>query len=205
MWMTIKKQHYSLKGFPVTGENYRRFSSYWWKEKLNPDNYYRAIKYFCQRGWRGYADCDFWDANSYLESNILGVMTELKKYKHGYPFGLCTCKKDEYGGCEIPEGGECDGSKVWDSIVDEIIDGLHASRELVLEETQPPSVHPHLGEPFEFEEVEGSDGKLMRLKPTPDGSPRFVPEEYDKWADPLKKKRKRAMLLLVKHWDSLWD
>ena len=198
----MKKQHYSLGLFPLSDNAYSIKYWNWWKHWINPKNYYRTIKYFCQRGYRGYADCDSWDADSYMEAVMLSLLTRLQTTKHGYPSGLCTCKKQgdaDDNWCENTV--DCDGSEVWNSILQEIIDGLEASKELSNEETVLPGTYSD--EPFEFEDVPGSNGLLRRIKET--GVARFNNDLYEQWAEPLRKKEKRAMLLLCKHWGSFWD
>ncbi len=50
------------------------------------------IKWFFQRGKRGWADCDLWALDDYLAGWLPNALTELRKYQHGYPSEL-TFKK----------------------------------------------------------------------------------------------------------------
>ena len=43
----------------------------------------RNIKWFIQRGRRGYADCDTWNLDVHLAEVIVGALSELKEYYHG--------------------------------------------------------------------------------------------------------------------------
>jgi len=70
----------------------------------------RRIKYFCQRGKRGWADCDWWGMDYYLVSIILPMLKELKAKTHGYP----GCK-----GAKTPEE--------WDKKLDEMIEAFEAA------------------------------------------------------------------------------
>jgi hypothetical protein len=194
----MKKKHYTLNLYPLpfTSNPYRKFCWPWWKEYINLKNYYRAVKYFCQRGYRGYADCDSWDADSYLESVILGVIKNLKENSHGYPMSMADYKMDE----ELPEGVEDMGYEKWKAVLQEIISGLEASNELRNEDTVLPGTYSD--EPIEFEDIPDKPG-FTKLKET--DIPRFNKDLYEQWAEPLRKKKKRAMLLLCKHWGSFWD
>jgi hypothetical protein len=192
----MKHSHYTLRGFPVTGKHYCSFCLSWWKHYFNPVTYFKAIKYFCQRGWRGYASCDYWDADSYFENVMLGVIKDLREHAHGYPESMA-----DYGpGEDVPEGVEDTGFERWKAVLTEIIEGLEASQELRAETTVPKGVYSD--EPFEWEPVEDNPD-LMRLKET--DTPRFNKELWEQWADPLRKKQRRAMHLLAKHWGSFWD
>lgn len=47
----------------------------------------RRVKWFCQRGWRGWAECDTWDFADYLAVIIRDGLKQLAKDSHGYPGG----------------------------------------------------------------------------------------------------------------------
>jgi hypothetical protein len=49
--------------------------------------YYR-IKWFIQRGYRGYADCDVWSLEWYLAGWMPEALDRLASIKHGHPFGM---------------------------------------------------------------------------------------------------------------------
>lgn len=53
--------------------------------------YYR-VKWFIQRGYRGYADCDVWNMNSWLCRVMIPMLEELDRNAHGYPIGLTPGK-----------------------------------------------------------------------------------------------------------------
>jgi hypothetical protein len=57
-------------------------------------NAWRRSKWFLQRGWRGYADCDTWDLHGYLTGWLPGALTRLKyDNRFGYPVGFkCRCE-----------------------------------------------------------------------------------------------------------------
>lgn len=60
----------------------------WWKAKRvweAPFNFRREIKWFIQRGRRGYADCDWWDFDTYLSDMIPKALKAFVKEGIGYP------------------------------------------------------------------------------------------------------------------------
>lgn len=168
----------------------------WWGHYLNPMTYWRWLKRFCQRGFYGYAECDYWSASGYLEEVILGVIRDLRANVHGFP-----CVLARYGpGEEQGDGPAEDGFERWTAILDEIIEGLEAARELEFEETVPEGVYSK--GPWHFETCEDNP-MLSRL--VDESGHRFNRELYEEWQKPLLAKRKRAMLLLCKYWENLWD
>jgi len=52
----------------------------------------REVKWFIQRGKRGWADCDTWDFGTYLASVIAHGTEHLAKYVHGHP---CSSPEDK--------------------------------------------------------------------------------------------------------------
>src|SRR3990167_4476436 len=58
------------------------------EEWLNPKEYYRKIKFFIQRGIRGWAECDAWDWYSYNAKVNCEVLKWLKEHKHGHPVAM---------------------------------------------------------------------------------------------------------------------
>ena len=50
-----------------------------------PIDAYREIKWFIQRGKRGYADCDVWGFDYYLSNIIVNGIKDLKEQVHGVP------------------------------------------------------------------------------------------------------------------------
>lgn len=48
----------------------------------------REIKWFFQRGIRGYADCDCWAIDEYFDRVIIPMIKSLKEGKNGYPINM---------------------------------------------------------------------------------------------------------------------
>lgn len=82
----------------------------WWPiERIIewPQDRIREIKWFIQRGRRGWADEDLWSLNYYLSDWMPNALEQLKKTKNSYP-GNLTVKK-------------------WNKILDQMIEGFEAS------------------------------------------------------------------------------
>jgi len=62
------------------------------------------VKWFVQRGRRGWADCDLWNMDNHLGKVISEMLKELKRIQHGYPAYL---EEEE-----------------WDEILDSMIKGF---------------------------------------------------------------------------------
>lgn len=46
------------------------------------------IKWFIQRGKRGYSDCDIFDVSDWFIQVIVPMLKQLKETKHGYPWDM---------------------------------------------------------------------------------------------------------------------
>ena len=79
---------------------------------------FRRIKYFIQRGMRGYSDEDLWDFDGYLSTIIAPAVRHLSKNSHGCPSDLFD--KDK-------KNDECHR---WKEILEEIAQGFDAARAL---------------------------------------------------------------------------
>jgi hypothetical protein len=71
----------------------------------------KEIKWFCQRGRRGYSDCDVWSFDWYLAEVISKGCKQLAKEKHGYPYGLTE--------------------EEWDVIINKISDGFEEYMKII--------------------------------------------------------------------------
>ena len=197
--------HFSLHLYPLRGSGYRAFVGcrpVWafWGHWINPLTYYRAVKYFCQRGYRGYADCDHWAMDSYLEQVMIGLLTDLKKYAHGFPDSLSEHDPQSRAIVDSERIEDYPGFIKWQAILSEIIEGLEASQELKNELTVPKGTYSE--EPICWERVEGKEG-FWQMKET--DTPRFNKELHDQWSLPLKLKCLKAKALLARYWGSFWD
>lgn len=86
---------------------------YWCYRNLNLMDWYREIKYFLQRIFRGYSDRDLWGMNTYLGNHILKNLKAFRSMKRfGYP--ACFYKEESTHG---------DAEKKWNKILNEMIEG----------------------------------------------------------------------------------
>jgi len=77
---------------------------------------YLEIKWFIQRGKRGYADCDVWDFDSYLSDVIVKGLIELKENVHGVPCRFAS-KDGKYVDLEA-----------WKSTIQKMINTFHTAQ-----------------------------------------------------------------------------
>lgn len=93
----------------------RQFLSYRWSYYLKHPldlifEWGRWIKWFFQRGWRGWADCDGWNIDGYLLSWLPDAIEQMAKYKTGHP-------------CE-------ETTESWQEKLDKMVDGFRAAQTL---------------------------------------------------------------------------
>jgi hypothetical protein len=74
-----------LKKYGLFGWNYCYLLMHPWK--IAEEAYYH-IKWFIQRGYRGYADCDVWSLDSYLAGWMPAALLKLQMNKLGHPCGM---------------------------------------------------------------------------------------------------------------------
>lgn len=77
-----------------------------------PKDIYNNIKWFIQRGQRGYAECDVWEFDVYLSETITNGLKDLKSQLHGFPCNFIS--KDE-----------------WKSVLDEIIWTFEVAQKII--------------------------------------------------------------------------
>ncbi len=83
---------------------------------LAPLDWPREIKYFIQRGRRGYADCDIWSIDGYLQSWLPQALRQLAKTTHACP--------PELWDDDAPEGEDM---KRWIEVLNDMANKLEAS------------------------------------------------------------------------------
>jgi hypothetical protein len=72
----------------------------------------RMIRWFWQRGRRGYSDRDVWEFHYHISDVVYHGLLQLKKYKHGYP------------ATPEPDTDKWDyNEKRWDDILDKMVAG----------------------------------------------------------------------------------
>jgi hypothetical protein len=79
-------------------------------------DFFRDIKWFFQRGARGYSDSDVWNFDCYLSDVIYNGLKQLKEIKHGFPCGY----KENWKKAE----------RNWDRDLQIMIDGFKSANEI---------------------------------------------------------------------------
>jgi hypothetical protein len=71
---------------PIGGDyNYAYYFIHPWKLI---EDWYDQAKWFIQRGYRGYADCDVWSIDWYLTKWMPRALRTLRDSKYGHPCGM---------------------------------------------------------------------------------------------------------------------
>ena len=86
---------------------YRPFTLYWFRHWLQPRTYWRPFLWLYQRATRGWADCDTWSLDHYLDEVLAEAIEHLRKHNHGYPPELTEQK--------------------WDTILAQMVEGFKAN------------------------------------------------------------------------------
>lgn len=76
------------------------------------------LKWFYQRGSRGYADCDVWSIDAYIVHWLPAALRQLKKENHGHPTSVCN--EDIDWTTHI----DCKGEERWEALLEEMASGL---------------------------------------------------------------------------------
>jgi len=107
---------------------------------------FREIKWFIQRGKRGYADSDLWSLDYYLSGWLPDALRELKKIQNGYPASLTR--------------------KEWDKILDEMIEGFEIANgqdDIYCIEANGKPILAHGGNINKYKKLEKKRIKKMEL------------------------------------------
>ncbi len=149
-----------------------------WKIRNIPYNLH-WFKWWYQRAKRGYADCDIWSLDGYLNSWLPKALRHLKETSHGHP-------------------GNVQGFKTWQNILERIALGFEASSRIANTENWV------LNEGQEMYSVPTNDPCLSEIK----FKNNWTPEQI-KYFRELDKKDyrifKQGMTLFSKYYMNLWD
>lgn len=141
----------------------------------------RNIKYFFQRGFRGYSDCDLWGTWDYLGPLILNMLVDLKRIKHGTP-----ATEDPITGKFSDDPDKDYDEKRWDDILDKMIRGF-----AIIAKIQNGELEIGIGM--------GDEQKVeMNEQWKKEGWGRFTTKEEEEQIQ-------ESFRLLGRHFFSLWD
>lgn len=128
LMMRFKHSKNPLKIYGLFGYNYWHLITH--PHKIITESYYN-IKWFIQRGYRGYADCDAWSIGDYLNSWLPNAIAELKKSKHGTPAIMLTeVFGEDYKVIEPPQEDWDKCHARWQEIMSQMIQAFKAQKTL---------------------------------------------------------------------------
>lgn len=99
--------------YPVTG--------IWYKVQ---DFFRMEIKFFVQRGLRGYSDRDVWSINWFLADILPPMLRQLKDTKHGTPIEFCEFNEDN------DVTNEETAQSQWESLLTELAEGFELAQKM---------------------------------------------------------------------------
>lgn len=159
-----------------------------------PGDAYRHAKWFIQRGRRGWADCDTWSLDYYLNSWMPAALRHLKAHKHGTPMSVFPTGPEYTKDCGNPtEEAEAIAIARWDEIMDKMIAGFEAS-----ERINDSLYEKELGD-YPMRRPDG----LSRDAWEKVGNDRFAASRLLEERD--EKIMEEGLALFAKHYHSLWD
>ena len=92
------------------------------------------IKWFIQRGKRGYADCDLWSLDSYLSGFLPKALRKMAEINHGCPDEFVNCDpkyyikdsgKHDCDACK-EDNGHCVMCKDWEEVIIKMAEAFEA-------------------------------------------------------------------------------
>jgi hypothetical protein len=99
---------------------HNHLNPWWWRVKRRlavPRRTWREIRWFAQRGRRGWAACDLWSMDSYI-CQLLGEMaTRMRETAHGHP---CNPNGDQASCGGLPGNDPCSCEQDWNDILDSV-------------------------------------------------------------------------------------
>lgn len=160
-----------------------------------PSDIYRRVKWFVQRGRRGYSDRDVWSWSTHMNRMMPQILRNLRENKHGVPIEFCI-DHDVFSPNYGNELNDFNGSiDRWNACLDKMIAGFEAG---VRVEDMPSSYEAELGE-HPFRRPKDVCPRLWNIQR----------DVYNKKMWALMKRDeelfKEARLLLAEHWWSICD
>jgi hypothetical protein len=158
----------------------------------NPAQLCREVKWFLQRGKKGWSDRDIWSLDNYLSGWLPDALRRLKETKHGIPSGMFEAEDCDADG-NPSEAGMERGEARWDAIMDKMIAGFEADKR-----RQSGLYEEQLG-PYPLYRPEGVSREDWEIAK----AARF--EQSQELARLDEEVFKQGMALFSLHWQSLWD
>lgn len=207
-WWTVKKEIQDVwQGFKIMEVKKSNKLHKEWKQKYPilekiqdfyytvnrwfeiPGDTYRVIKWFIQRGKNGYADCDVWSLNYYIDNVMSKALKDLIEQIHGCPVSLSN--SDDVTDKDFNEWKRILGELKW-----------LFEQNIIMESNEVIYV------PYEKERKK-LENYVKRLNQPRKPEDKIFPELPDPYYRVMTKKEckryKEAWKLLQKYWFSLWD
>jgi hypothetical protein len=144
----------------------------------------KEIKWFIQRGRRGYADCDIWEFHTYLSDVISGGLEKLSKEGIGCPESF------------YDEKNEDESFQKWKDELSYIAKGFSDYKDIVLKNSKLSEM-VYSGHEMIFDEVG------FHYEPE---VPEWKYKKYDEFIKVEKKKFQEDIIpRFIKIYDNLWD
>ena len=87
------------------------------------------VKWFYQRGSRGWSDRSAWSIDTWLVDNLIPMLERLKRDKHGIPASMYR-KKDLFEIGHSTDEADVLAEERWDNIMNEILYGLKCAKKI---------------------------------------------------------------------------
>ena len=175
---------------------YRIGSSYWWKHWFSLRTYTNWALFHYQRATRGWADCDTWSLDGYLNEWLPDALRHLKLHTNGFPASMYTEEEAKivqpYGTLWAGEDADQRAADKWGYILTKIIVGFEANKRM-------------MDGLYESELGPYPDGALDFNDPVRDA---IIKERFELEKPFIERDKQlfaEGMALFVQYYNSLWD
>jgi hypothetical protein len=178
---------------------YRIGTSHWFKHWFSFHTYWNFVVFFWQRATRGWADCDTWSLDYYLNSWMPDALRHLKKHKHGVPMAVFPTEPEfiDKDGNPTEEATHI-AEEEWNKIIDKMIAGFEANARM--DGLYESELGPYpLFKSTDKDDIFGFDDPVHR---------RILHERYEKTIPLIERDQKlseEGLALFVKYYNNLWD
>ena len=88
------------------------------------------VKWFYQRGSRGWSDRSAWSIDIWLIDNLIPMLEQLKRDKHGTPFSMYRKKDGDDKHGNPTEEADRLAEQRWNNVLNEILFGLKCAKKI---------------------------------------------------------------------------
>jgi hypothetical protein len=172
---------------------------------IHPIRYFKyvyiSLKFFIQRGARGYADCDIWDIGDYLSAIIPSMLKEQRSIQRGHICSQTSQKDVKIVDMDNDHCSKCDQLydqyiKGWEMIRD-FDDYSHELLRLIVQEPFVPTGHEFHDK---FMKIYHENISKFQV-----GKTLITDDEYIQRIESYKNEYKNMLHLFIDNIESLWD